>query len=303
VDEFFAHVYPDPKERKERQTQILADIGSGEANRMAWSDIEITTSSGEKRYVDARNIPLIDQDLMVSTVIDVTERKKKTDERKIHLDEIERMNKLMVGRELKMGEMKKVLEQSLKKETLVKQADKFEVKAVTVQDVVPTKMDIKASVLLNTLQRVAIVSITDARGTITYVNDKFVEISQFSRSELIGKNHRLVKSGYHDEEFYKNMWQAITSGKIWHGEIKNKAKDGSYYWVDASICPNFDDTGKIVGYIAIRFPITKIKSTEEELKMRNRDLEKINQLAVGRELKMVELKKAIDLLKNKPAAA
>ncbi len=298
VEEFFAHVYPDMVQREEIKKRILADIESGEVGRMAWSDIEITTSTGEKRYVDARNIPLIDQNLMVSTVIDVTERKKVTDEHNKHLDEIERMNKLMVGRELKMGEMKKVLEQSLKKETLVKQADKFEVKMPMVQNEVVTKMDIKANVLLDALQMVAIVSVTDERGTITYVNDKFVEISQFSRSELIGKNHRMVKSGYHDEEFYKNMWQTITGGKIWHGEIKNKAKDGTYYWVDSSISPNFDDTGKIVGYIAIRFPITKIKNTEEELEMRNQDLEKINQSSVGRELKMVELKKELAKLKK-----
>lgn len=107
VDVFFEKVYPDPKVRESIRARIMADIGSGDPARMRWDEVEITTGTGEKRYVDARNIPLSEQNLMVSTVIDVSERKKITDAHKKHLSEIESLNKLMVGRELKMVELKK----------------------------------------------------------------------------------------------------------------------------------------------------------------------------------------------------
>lgn len=147
--------------------------------------------------------------------------------------------------------------------------------------------------MLQALNKTAIVSETDLDGIITYVNDKFCEISKYGREELIGQNHRIIKSGSHPAAFYEELWKTISSGRVWRGEIRNKAKDGSYYWVESSIAPIFGKDGKITKYIAARFPITEKKKIEENLNAQIQEYEKMNALMIGRELKMVELKKRI----------
>lgn len=111
-----------------------------------------------------------------------------------------------------------------------------------------------------------IIAVTNEKGIIQYVNDNFCKISKYTKEELIGQDICLIRSGYHSKEFIRNLWDTISSGKIWKGEFKNKAKDGSHYWVDTTIYPFINGNGKPYKYLAIRSDITKRKQAETELR-------------------------------------
>ena len=134
------------------------------------------------------------------------------------------------------------------------------------------------------LDQSTIVAITDQRGIINYVNDEFCRIAKYSRDELLGQDHRIINSDYHPKEFIRNIWTTIGSGKVWKGELRNRAKDGSIYWVDTTIVPFLNSEGKPYQYVAIRHDITQLKLAEEQIRQQAAELHRAAQLSFIGEL-------------------
>ena len=159
----------------------------------------------------------------------------------------------------------------------------------------------------------SIVSVADAAGAILHVNDKFCEVSGYRKDELIGQNHRIVKSDFHPPEFFQDMWETISSGRIWTGEVRNRAKSGQHYWVQSTIVPMLDASGLPMRYISVRTEITQLKAMEatvleanvileSTVRERTQELEQakvlLEQELNDRVLTQVELQKSYDELKS-----
>lgn len=139
----------------------------------------------------------------------------------------------------------------------------------------------EAMIVKNGIESHAIFARTDEKGLITYVNDLFCKISGYSRSELVGKDHRLINSGYHQKSFFKEMWSTIQAGKSWRGDIRNRSKRGDIYWVDTTIIPMTSIMGEIEGFISFRYDITQRKKTEEEMRKISSELNNFFNLALN----------------------
>jgi PAS domain S-box-containing protein len=164
-----------------------------------------------------------------------------------------------------------------------KTADQFRSRVSTSGPAGAKSTEQELNSIIQILDESAILAITDRTGNIIHANQKFCEISKYSREELLGKNHRILNSGHHPKQFFTEMWKTISSGKFWDGEIKNRAKDGTCYWVHTAISPILDDRGQPDQYVAVRYEITQKKLAEEMLNQTEAQVIQLQKMdAIGR---------------------
>ncbi len=219
--------------RNERQSLLNAVIKDGYVDNF---ELILKKIDGELFWcsVSLKLMTLDNEQMLIAGFHDITDRKDAEQEIINHREHLEEMVSKRT-RELTISEQK--LQQSIK-------------------DISDYKLALDES---------SIVAITDQEGIINHVNDNFCKISKYSRDEIIGKSHKVTNSGFHPKEFFIDLWGTITKGLVWRGEIKNKAKDGSYYWVDSTIIPFLDKKGKPFQYVTVRFDISVKKKVEEDI--------------------------------------
>jgi hypothetical protein len=328
VTNFFNKVYPDERYRKELLARIMADIQSGDPSRMHWEDCLITHPDNSKHVVNAVNIPLFDQNTMVSTVIDITEIRKAESEIKKNEEKYRTLSELspemifladrngditylnktaaeqfrvdpaeIVGKNMTdlfptdiasigLEKFKMVFE--TKSPSVIELEMKFpfgnawvsarlspvfdsENQVISVLglaiDITERKMAELELLKLSSAvdQSPATVVITNRKGDIEYVNQKFCDITGYSKEEVIGNNPRILNSGYHDKKFFEEFWNTLLSGNNWSGELLNKKKNGELYWESSLLYPLINNQGEITNFIAIKEDITEKKKLMSEL--------------------------------------
>ncbi|MFB9844867.1 PAS domain-containing sensor histidine kinase [Mucilaginibacter ginsenosidivorans] len=268
VGKHLFEVFPDnPDDNKaDGVSNLRASLNSVIKNKathtMAVQKYDIRRPDGvfEERYWSPLNKPVLDVEgeviFIIHRVEDVTEFIQLQKER----EERARLADKLLARTL--GLEMEIVKRSREIQTLNEKLEKKVIERTSeLESIHKVIVDYKFA-----LDSSCIVAVTDQKGVIQHVNDNFCKISKYSRAELIGQDHRIINSGFHTAEFIRNLWVTIANGRIWRGELKNKAKDGTYYWVDTTIVPFLDEKGKPYQYVAIRADITSRKETENHLK-------------------------------------